>query len=79
MAPEVKRRIIQAARLRRVVLTEFMIAASQAAADAALAERTQFTLSPQKWREFNAALDASPREIPELRRLFASPDVFGAA
>ncbi len=25
MAPEVKRRIIQAARLRRVVLTEFMI------------------------------------------------------
>ncbi len=47
-----------------------MVRASQAAAENALAERTRFVLSPEKWREFNAALDAPARQIPALRELF---------
>ena len=68
--------LVQAARLHGVRLTEFMVTASQVAAEAALAERTQFTLSPEKWRAFNAALDAPPRDLPALRRLFSEPSLF---
>jgi uncharacterized protein (DUF1778 family) len=41
-----------------------------------LAQRSRFTLPPDKWRAFNAALDSPPREIPALRKLFAQPSVF---
>ncbi|HZV35369.1 MAG TPA: DUF1778 domain-containing protein [Verrucomicrobiae bacterium] len=75
---QIKRKILQAARLQRVKLTEFMISSSQSAAESVLAERTRFVLSPDKWREFNAALDSPPREIPALRRLFSKPSVFDA-
>ena len=74
--PKVKTVLAQAARLKQVKLTEFMIKASQAAAEIALAERTRFILSPQKWREFTAALDAPAREIPALRKLLGEPSVF---
>lgn len=67
---------MKAAELERVNLTEFMIQSSQLAAERVLADRTRFVLSPQKWREFNAALDAPPREIPALRRLFREASVF---
>lgn len=77
--PKVKTVLAQAARLQQVKLTEFMIKASQAAAEIALAERTRFVLSPQKWREFNAALDAPAREIPALRKLLREPSVFKRA
>ena len=66
----VKAMLVRAAKLQQVKLTEFMIHSSQAAAQTVLAERTQFILSPQKWREFNAALDAPARNIPALRKLF---------
>ena len=79
VAPQVKALLVQAAHLRNVKLTEFMVSASQTAAEAALAERTQFVLPPEKWREFNAALDAAPREIPALRKLFSERSVFEGA
>lgn len=77
--PKVKTVLVQAAKLHQVKLTEFMIKASQAAAEIALAERTRFVLPPQKWREFNAALDSPPKEIPALRKLFGEPSVFKTA
>ncbi len=68
--------LVSAAKAQQLKLTEFMIKASQAAAENALAERNRFVLSPEKWREFNAALDAPAREIPELRKLLTEPSVF---
>ena len=68
--------LVQAAKLEQVKLTEFMVKASQAAAETALAGRTKFVLSPEKWREFNAALDSPPREIAALRRLLKEASVF---
>jgi uncharacterized protein (DUF1778 family) len=76
VSPRVKALLTRAAKLRRVNLTEFMIQSSEHAAEAAFADRTRFLLSPDKWREFNAALDAPPRDIPELRRLFKERSVF---
>ena len=71
--------LVQAARLQQVKLTEFMIKSSQAAAETALADRTRFVLPAGKWREFNAALDSPPRQIPALRELFGEPPARGPA
>jgi uncharacterized protein (DUF1778 family) len=75
----IKGLLVRAARLQQMRLTEFMVKSSQAAAEAALAERTRFVLPAEKWREFNAALDAPAREIPALRKLFSEPWVFDSA
>lgn len=77
--PQAKILLKQAASLQEVKLTDFMIKSALAAAETALAERTRFLLTPPQWREFNAALDAPPREIPALRKLFREPSVFKSA
>ena len=56
-----------------------MVNASQTAAETTMADRTLFILPAEKWREFNAALDAPAREIPALRKLFTKRPVFKAA
>ena len=68
--------LLGAAKLRNLNLTEFVLESSQVAAEMALADRTHFALSPQKWREFNEALDAPPQDIPALRRFLREPSVF---
>ncbi len=68
--------LVRAARSQQLKLTEFMVKSSQAAAESALAARTRFVLPPEKWRQFNAALDAPARRIPALRRLLGAPGVF---
>jgi uncharacterized protein (DUF1778 family) len=77
--PQVKAVLVQAARLRQVKLTEFMLKSAQVAVEMALADRSRFVLPAGKWREFNAALDAPPGAIPELRKLFSEPSAFGSA
>jgi len=77
--PRVKAVLVRAAKLQQIKLTEFVLKSSQAAAEGALAERTRFTLPSEKWREFNAALDAPARQIPALRKLFAESSVFDPA
>jgi len=79
ISPRVKATLVQAAKLQRVKLTEFMVKSSQAAAESAMADRTLFVLTAAEWREFNAALDAPAREIPALRKLFRNRPVFKAA
>ena len=79
ISPQVKAALVQAAKLQRIKLTEFMVKSSQAAAETAMAERTLFVLSAEKWQEFNAALDAPAREIPALRKLFRKRSIFKAA
>jgi uncharacterized protein (DUF1778 family) len=73
---KVKGVLVRAAKLRQVKLTEFMVKAAQSEAEIALANQTRFVLSGEKWRAFNAALDAPPQEIPALRKLFREPSVF---
>ena len=75
---QVKAVLVQAARLQQVELTEFIIKSLQVAADMALADRRRFVLPAGKWREFYAALDAPPRAIPELRKVFSEPSAFGS-
>ncbi|HJZ92835.1 MAG TPA: antitoxin AF2212-like protein [Gemmataceae bacterium] len=46
--------------------------------EADVADQVSFTLPPDAWAAFCEALDAPPRTIPELGRLFVEPGVFDA-
>jgi uncharacterized protein (DUF1778 family) len=54
-------------------LSEFLVESGRERAERLLADRTRFVLSPARWREFTAALDGAPREIPELVELLRRP------
>lgn len=68
--------ISRAAELRQTTLTSFMVDQAFNAAQQILADQAHFYLSPGKWDEYCAALDAPPRELPELRKLLREPSVF---
>lgn len=70
-----KAKLASAAALQRRSVTEFVLAASREAADYVLGEQTRFRLPSAKHRAFLAALDAPPRVIPELKRLFSRRSV----
>ena len=76
---KVKTILVRAARSQGLKLTEFMVKSSQIAAETALAERTRFVLPADKWQQFNAALDAPARQIPELKKIFTETSIFKAA
>jgi len=76
MRPLQKDVIARAAQLRQTTMTSFMIEQAFNAAQQILADQTHFYLSPEKWDEFCAALDAPPRDLPQLRKLLTEPGVF---
>jgi len=76
MRPLQKDVITRAAEIRQTTLTSFMVEHAFEAAQNVLADQRHFYLSPEKWEEFTAALDAPPKEIPGLRRLLSEPGVF---
>ena len=68
--------IARAADLKQTTMTNFMVEHAFNAAQQILADQTHFYLSPAKWDEFCAALDAPPKDLPALRMLLAEPSVF---
>lgn len=79
MRPLQKDVIARAAELKQTTVTNFMVEQAFQAAQQILADQTHFYLTPEKWDEFCAALDAPPREKPRLKRLLAEPGVFDGA
>lgn len=76
MRPLQKDVISRAAQLRQTTLSNFMIEQAFSAAQQILADQAHFYLSPEKWDEFCAALDAPPKDLPKLRELLTKPGVF---
>src|SRR5260370_10961108 len=76
MRPLQKEVIARAANLKQTTVTNFMVEHAFHAAQQILADQVHFYLSPEKWDEFCAALDAPPKELPALRRLLTEPGVF---
>jgi len=76
MRPVQKDVIARAAELKQTTLTSFMVEQAFNAAQQILSDQSHFYLSPDKWNEFCAALDAPPRDLPELRKLLTEPTVF---
>ena len=71
-----KKLLTYAASIRKVKLSAFILESALKEAEGIIAEKVHFSLSPSKWKEFCAALDAPARNIPELKRLFSEPTVF---
>ncbi len=76
MLPLQKDVIGRAARLKQTTLTNFLVEHAFDAAQRILADQVHFYLSPKKWDEFCAALDAPPNDLPGLRKLLTEPSVF---
>ena len=57
-------------------VSEFVLESALARADEALADRRSFGLNPTQWKAFLAALDAPPRPLPRVERLFREPGFF---
>jgi uncharacterized protein (DUF1778 family) len=76
MRPLQKDVIARAANLKQTTMTNFMVEHAFQAAQQILADQVHFYLSPEKWDEFCAALDAPPKELPALRKLLTELGVF---
>lgn len=68
-----KRILQQAARTQQVKLSEFVLRIARDKAQDILAQQTQFFLPAPQMKAFLEALDAPPRDIPELRKLLSEP------
>ncbi len=76
LTPEAKQKIQAAALAAHRSVSEFVLESALVRAEETLADRTRFVLDRERWDEFVAALDAPPRVLPRLERLFREPSVF---
>jgi len=68
--------LTQAARVANTTVSNFVLEKAYAGAQAVLAEQNRFVLPERQWDDFIRALDAPPKDIPELRKLLTEPGVF---
>jgi len=76
LSPDAKQKLQAAASAAHRSVSEFVLESALTRADETLADRTRFGLDAEQWKAFLAALDAPPRELPRLTRLFQEPSVF---
>jgi uncharacterized protein (DUF1778 family) len=62
-----------------VVSTNKQAADARRVRDQALLDRRYFSLDPERWAAFQAALDAPARPNPRLKKLLQTPSVFECA
>lgn len=68
--------LAQAARARRMNMSQFVLEASLDAARTIIADQTEFRLPPEQWEAFCQRLDEAPKTIPVLRQLFSEANPF---
>lgn len=76
LTPKAKRTLQAAAAAERRKVSEFVLESALARAEETLADRQRFGLGAEHWAAFLEALDASPRDLPRVRRLFQEPSPF---
>jgi uncharacterized protein (DUF1778 family) len=64
-----------AAKRRGIEVADFIIQSACEKAEQTLADQTRFVLDQTQWDLFMNALDAPPRVIPQIRKLFAEPPI----
>ncbi len=69
----VKQLLQEAARASHKNVSEFLLEAGVIAANHTLADRLRFELTPEKWQEFQAALDRPVSDKPKLKKLLSEP------
>jgi uncharacterized protein (DUF1778 family) len=60
-------------------LTDYILRAAVERAQADLLSQQTFALKKGPWNEFAKRLDAPARDLPRLRKLLMTPDVFARA
>lgn len=73
---ESKELIEKAAKKENKSVSDFVLENALSAAEAIVADDSNFSLNDKQWKSFIAALDAPPRNIAALRRLLTKPGVF---
>jgi uncharacterized protein (DUF1778 family) len=68
-----KQTLQAAAAAARKSVSEFVLDTALSEAEERLADRRVFVLGAKSWDAFVAALDAPPRRLPRLERLFREP------
>lgn len=79
LSPEAKHALAEAARVSHRSISQFVLESALARAEETLSARQRFELDAARWTAFMAAMDAPPRDLPRLRRLFAEPSPFDPA
>jgi uncharacterized protein (DUF1778 family) len=59
-------------------VSQLILECAPSRAEETLIERRRFDLTAEQWQASMAALDAPPRDVPRLRRLFQEPSPFEA-
>ena len=76
LRPAQKDLVSRTAQVKQTKLTNFMVEHAFSAAQEVLADQVHFSLSPERWDAFCAALEAPPKVIPALRKLLKKPNSF---
>ena len=71
--PDARDLIDRAAKATGRTRTDFMLETARKAAEEVLLDQRFFYLDPAEYAAFVRALDAPPRDLPELRKLLAEP------
>jgi len=79
LSKSAKQTLQAAATASRKSVSEFVLETALNEAEERLADRTVFTLDEEHWTAFVAALDAPPRRLARLERLFRESSVFDPA
>jgi len=68
--------LAQAAHVRRMNTSQFVLQASLNAAHAILVDQTEFRLPPGQWEAFCERLDSPAKAIPALSQLFSEEEPY---
>lgn len=73
---QAKKRLLETAAARQdVTVSDFVLESACEKAEDILAEEKHFSLSPEKWKSFTAALDRPTQPKPRLKKLLADRSV----
>ena len=76
VTPEQRVLIETAAAIKRTSISAFMLDQACDAAQQILSEQRHFELDRKQWAAFCTALEAAPKQIPALKKLFQRHSVF---
>ena len=73
--PKQEKLIRVAAERQGLNVTDFILESACEKAEQALSDQTRFVVDDKTWALFMKALDAPPKVIPQIRKLFSGPSV----
>ncbi len=76
LTPAAKSTLYTAAAAAHRSVSDFVLESALARAEETLTDRRHFGLNAEQWAAFVTALDAPPRSLPQVERLFSEPSIF---